>query len=203
MSQKEKTKYISDMISSEAKKDKVKLVFGSSEWRPSFWQEDLWEWEKLNKALRMYIGTSYLGEGTFSSFLDTTILYILSRKGLDSQTHVLKVDSKKIRKKERQRGIHKQPAVTRKGTDGENNVDSSSLEPGSNNATSTNGPEVQSCENSDPDQLTFKPRRTISDSRRAEQSQPTCRTMTISQWVHLKKGLGMEMKLKTGIMMAM
>jgi len=165
MSQKEKTKYLSDMISVEAKKDKVKLVFGSSEWRPSFWQEDLWEWTTLDQALRMYRGTSYLGVGTFSSFLDTTIVYILSRKGLDSETHVKEMDSKKISKKERQRGIHKQPNVTRKVTDDENNVDnSSSIEPGPNDTTSTNVPDVQICENSEPDQQSFKPRRPLSDS---------------------------------------
>ena len=114
MSQKEKAKYISDMVSSEAKKDKFKLMFGSEEWRPSFWQEDLWEWTTLDRALRMYRETNYLGEGAFSEFLDTTISFILSRKELDTETHVLEVDGKKLRKKERQRGIHKQPTVTRK-----------------------------------------------------------------------------------------
>jgi hypothetical protein len=63
------------MIASKAQKDKVRVVYGSDNWRPSFWLENMWGWTNLSKSNRRYTEAMYTGEGSLSEFLDKTISY--------------------------------------------------------------------------------------------------------------------------------
>ena len=166
MSQKEKMKYVGDLIGSEAKKDKVHLKFGDENWRPSFWQEDVWEWTKLDKSIRLYRETSYTGQGSFSQFLDRTIAFIFSKKGLDTESHVVELELKenRIKKKERNRGVFKNPMIYRTNVDVENNADYCNED--DSDDSNNNCPESSiSMEGQvDVDGSEFRPRRPMSDS---------------------------------------
>ena len=166
MSQKMKTKYISNQIASEAKKDRVRLVYGGDDWRPSFWLEEVWCWKSVQKALRRYTEALFSGEGSFSEFLDRTIANIFVKKDLNTETHVFELEKKAeiVKKRERSRGIHKPPSITRNVNNEEVVSDDLDVERSANASTVDPTCDVQSTTDNSENLPAFNPRRPMRDS---------------------------------------
>ena len=122
MSKKQILKFISSQIASEARKDQVRVLYGSEEWRPSFWLENDWKWINLKQPLSKTKESHFSGQGTLLDFLRKTIRTLLLKSGLDSEEHVEDLEDKKktMDKKKRSRGIHEKPTVL-SGSSLENN----------------------------------------------------------------------------------
>ena len=113
MSKKQKVKYLSDQIASEAKKDKARVVYGSENWRPSLWLESDWSWVNLKQPLSKTKETMYTGEGNLSEFFSKTIRKLFEKKVLDPEMHVVDLQNKGkiLEQKRRFRGIHSKPRI--------------------------------------------------------------------------------------------
>ena len=117
LSKKELVKYLSTLIRSEAKIKEKKVVFGSSDFVPSFWMENVWSWGNLKQALSQTKDEMYSGPGTFYQFLSQTVKEFLESNDLDPSTHVddLSGKAKKMEKKKRALGLHDASGVVRSG----------------------------------------------------------------------------------------
>ena len=112
MSKKQKLVYVSTAIREEAKINNIKVVYGSTDYVPSFWLEDVWSWENVKQPLFKIKGGMYTGPGKFSEFLSSTIRHLLELKGLDVNLHVPEnIDEKILSKKKRAFGPHSQPHI--------------------------------------------------------------------------------------------
>ena len=112
MSKKNKLVYVSSTIREEAKINNIKVVYGSTDYVPSFWLEDVWSWENVKQPLFKIKGGMYTGPGTLSEFLSSTIRHLSELKGLDFNLHVQEnIDEKKLSKKKRAFGPHSQPHI--------------------------------------------------------------------------------------------
>jgi hypothetical protein len=113
MSKKEKVSYICNLVSAEAKDQKVKAVYGSAAWQPSFWLEHAWSWTNLNQTLSKTKEEMFTGEGSWSDFLSKTIRARLEEAELDPEMYVENIECKEstIKKKKRARGIFDGPEI--------------------------------------------------------------------------------------------
>ena len=113
MSKKEKSKYLCDLIASEAKDKKIKVVYGSEICKPSFWLEDDWSWSNLKQTLTKTEEKMFTGQGSWTDFLSKTIRTLFESKSLDPENHVQNLDqkTKTLKKKKRIFGINDPPSV--------------------------------------------------------------------------------------------
>ena len=126
MSKKEMAKYISDMIRSDAKDHQKTVVYGSENYRPSFWLEEDWSWSNMKTSVHRTKENMFTGQGSWVEFLSKTIRVLLESKCLNPETHVLNLEEKvnTLQKKKRFRGIHEPPAIiTGDRTEGNRSID--------------------------------------------------------------------------------
>lgn len=108
MNKKQKIGYLSNLVVLEAKHDGVKrLIYGSDEWRPSFWPEHIWSWKQVQTRLWKIKDHMYSGEGNYVEFLNRTIEGYLTLHDLSPDDHVETcVPVRVIERKRRIRGLH-------------------------------------------------------------------------------------------------
>eukprot|EP00092_Neocalanus_flemingeri_P008314 GFUD01008964.1.p1 GENE.GFUD01008964.1~~GFUD01008964.1.p1 ORF type:complete len:627 (+),score=139.19 GFUD01008964.1:53-1933(+) len=113
MSKKEKAKYLCSIITSEAKDQKKKMIYGAENFRPSFWLENLWSWSNLKQSLTKVEEKMFTGQGSWTEFLSETIRVMLESRSLGTETHVENLEQKMntIKKKKRFFGIHDPPII--------------------------------------------------------------------------------------------
>ena len=115
MNKKQKSKFVCDRISEEARVAGVTLIYGSDDWKPSFWPESVWAWNNLKQTLSKITEKDFTGEGSYSDFLESLVKTILETENQDPETYIEDIENKSqtLKRKERSRGINKEPKVIR------------------------------------------------------------------------------------------